>query len=276
MSELDRGREEADPAALGRHAQGRRLRPRPGFYENAPAHYAPHVRRAVGRTTTASRRWRPSPGWADFLNWQKDLIDFYGYDKLTRWQAGAGDEFSASNAFERGKIAMTIDGEYRTAFIKDEHPELDYGTAPMPVADAHPELLRRRLRHRQHHRHPARRREQGRRLGAREVPDHRRPRAGDPGQRARATCRRRTASLKSSKLDARPAVQAVPGHLRAPEHARPRRSRRRAAPTRSCSRRSSEVPGRQGRPTSRPGSQDVDKQIDAQVENVRRRRGEVP
>jgi multiple sugar transport system substrate-binding protein len=74
------------------------------------------------------------------MKWQKDLIDFYGFDKLRRWQAGAGDEFSASNAFERGKLAMAIDGEYRTAFINAEHPKLDYGTAPMPVADDHPEL----------------------------------------------------------------------------------------------------------------------------------------
>jgi multiple sugar transport system substrate-binding protein len=35
---------------------------------------------------------------------------------------------------------MAIDGEYRTAFIKAEHPSLNYGTAPMPVADSHPEL----------------------------------------------------------------------------------------------------------------------------------------
>jgi multiple sugar transport system substrate-binding protein len=35
---------------------------------------------------------------------------------------------------------MMIDGEYRTAFIAKEHPELDYGTAPMPVDDEHPEL----------------------------------------------------------------------------------------------------------------------------------------
>ena len=29
--------------------------------------------------------------------------------------AGAGDEFSASNAFQTGKVAMNVDGEWRTA-----------------------------------------------------------------------------------------------------------------------------------------------------------------
>jgi multiple sugar transport system substrate-binding protein len=81
-----------------------------------------------------------SPGWAKLLRWQKGLVDWYGYDKLVRFQAGLGDEFSASNAFEVGKLAMAQDGEWRVAFIAAEHPELDYGTAPMPVDDAHPEL----------------------------------------------------------------------------------------------------------------------------------------
>jgi multiple sugar transport system substrate-binding protein len=75
-------------------------------------------------------------GWSRLLKWQKSLIDYYGYDKLVRWQTGAGDEFSTSHAFERGKLAMMLDGEWRVAFLKNEHPELKYGTAPMPVDSA--------------------------------------------------------------------------------------------------------------------------------------------
>ena len=113
--------------------------PAQGFYENAPAHYGPlfGANWVEGGNKSAISK---QPGWVEFMNWQKGLIDFYGFDKLRRWQAGAGDEFSAQNAFERGKLAMAIDGEYRTAFIKAEHPDLNYGTAPMPVADSHPEL----------------------------------------------------------------------------------------------------------------------------------------
>jgi multiple sugar transport system substrate-binding protein len=33
-----------------------------------------------------------------------------------------------------------MDGEWRVAFIKAEHPNLNYGTAPMPVDDAHKNL----------------------------------------------------------------------------------------------------------------------------------------
>jgi multiple sugar transport system substrate-binding protein len=112
--------------------------PAQGFYENAPAHYGPVF--GAKWVDDQGKSALSAGGWDDFLTWSKDLIDFYGYDKLTRWQAGAGDEFSPQNAFERGKMAMAIDGEFRTAFIKAEHPELDYGTAPLPASDNHPEL----------------------------------------------------------------------------------------------------------------------------------------
>ena len=80
------------------------------------------------------------PAWGRMLKWQKNLVDWYGYKKLQKFNAGAADEFSASHAFEIGKLAMMIDGEWRVAFIQAEHPSLDYATAPAPVDDAHPEL----------------------------------------------------------------------------------------------------------------------------------------
>ena len=78
--------------------------------------------------------------WSRLLKWQKGLVDWFGYTKLQKFNAGAADEFSASHAFEIGKLAMMIDGEWRVAFIQAEHPGLDYATAPAPVDDAHPEL----------------------------------------------------------------------------------------------------------------------------------------
>jgi multiple sugar transport system substrate-binding protein len=80
------------------------------------------------------------PAWAKMLKWQKSLVDWYGHDKLVKFHTNEGDEYSAANGFETGKLAMNLDGEWRVAFIAAEHPELDYGTAPLPVDDAHPEL----------------------------------------------------------------------------------------------------------------------------------------
>jgi multiple sugar transport system substrate-binding protein len=110
-----------------------------GFYENAVAHYAP-LYDAQWTKSDGSSNLAGDPRWQKLLQWQKSLVDWYGYDKLVRFNAGAGDEFSASNAFETGKVAMAIDGEFRTAFLADEHPELKYGTAPMPVDDGQPQL----------------------------------------------------------------------------------------------------------------------------------------
>src|SRR3954471_7197065 len=115
------------------------LDPFDGFYENIAAHWAPQWGvnwvDESGKSNLAAQ-----PGWADMLRWQKELIDWYGYDNLVRWQVSAGDEFSAQNAFERGKLAMNLDGEWRVAFIQNEHPELNFGTAPLPVDDAQPDL----------------------------------------------------------------------------------------------------------------------------------------
>jgi multiple sugar transport system substrate-binding protein len=83
------------------------------------------------------------PQWAAMFEWQKQFIaDVYGDGdfatgsaKLERFVAGAGDEFSTANDFEVGRTAMNLDGEWRTAFIADEVPDLPYATAPMPLPD---------------------------------------------------------------------------------------------------------------------------------------------
>ena len=82
------------------------------------------------------------PAWAEMLTWQHDFIaDVYGdgdfqtgSDRLNRFVAGSADEFSAANDFEIGRVAITFDGEWRPAFIKDEAPDLNYDTAFLPVA----------------------------------------------------------------------------------------------------------------------------------------------
>ncbi|HYX87470.1 MAG TPA: ABC transporter substrate-binding protein [Gaiellales bacterium] len=81
------------------------------------------------------------PGWTSAFEWQKQLIDWYGYDNIEKFFATyTNAEFNANNAFETGKVAMTFDGEWRTAFIQRDNPNLNYGTAPFPVADDHPDL----------------------------------------------------------------------------------------------------------------------------------------
>ena len=76
------------------------------------------------------------PDWAEMFRWQKALVDWYGVDKLKRFVAGQGDEWGeASQDFQLGRIAMMLDGEWRTRFIQEGTPDLNYGTAPSPVPD---------------------------------------------------------------------------------------------------------------------------------------------
>jgi multiple sugar transport system substrate-binding protein len=106
--------------------------PLDGWYENAPVHTGPMwgaTWMKDGKSNIAG-----DPAWAAMLRWQKPLVDWYGYKNLVKWQAGAGQELSPQDAFETGKVAMQIGGEYSTAFIKNDHPELEYGTAPQPVS----------------------------------------------------------------------------------------------------------------------------------------------
>jgi len=105
------------------------------FYENAAAHLAPAVG-AKWLTDDGKSAVGTDPAWKTLLTWQKNLVDWYGYDNLTKFKAGLGDEFSADNAFQKGQVAINVDAEYRLAFLKDQSPSLKYGVAPIPTSDA--------------------------------------------------------------------------------------------------------------------------------------------
>ena len=105
-----------------------------GFYQNSIGAYQPLVGAKYFDPAGRSSLSR-DPAWQRLLRWQKNLVDYYGHDKLVKWQTGAGDEWSAPHAFGRGKLAMMIDGEWRVAFLAADHKGLSYGTAPMPVGN---------------------------------------------------------------------------------------------------------------------------------------------
>ncbi len=102
------------------------------FYENSPEHWAPMID-GSWLDSTGNSEIGTSSAWKKLITWQKGFVDEIGYDKLKAFTSGLGQEFAADNAFQTGQVAMQIDGEYRTAFIKDQKPDLDYGTAPTPV-----------------------------------------------------------------------------------------------------------------------------------------------
>ena len=81
------------------------------------------------------------PAWASALQWQKQLVDWYGYDDILKFSSSyITQEWNANNYFDTGKVAMDFDGEWRTAMLKENGSRVDYATAPFPVADDQPQL----------------------------------------------------------------------------------------------------------------------------------------
>jgi multiple sugar transport system substrate-binding protein len=104
------------------------------FYENAAAHLAPATG-AKWLTDDGKSAVGTDPNWKTLITWQKNLVDWYGYENLQKFRAGLGDEYSADNAFQKGQVAINMDAEYRLAFLKDQTPNLKYGVAPIPTTD---------------------------------------------------------------------------------------------------------------------------------------------
>lgn len=109
-----------------------------GFYENNPAQWTFFTGASWMKNDKSTIA--DDPAWEELMTWQKGFIDKIGYDKLKAFTAGLGDEWSGDQAFQTGQVAMTMDGEWRVAFIEDQKPDLNYGTAPFPTGDNHSDI----------------------------------------------------------------------------------------------------------------------------------------
>ncbi|MGW1519260.1 ABC transporter substrate-binding protein [Streptomyces sp. NPDC002287] len=104
-------------------------------YETTPmrlaAQWSPSYFAADGSSDLAR-----DPAFAKMLTAQKDLVaKLGGYEKLERFRAGFGDEWSAEHPFHKGLVAMQIDGEWRPAMAQEAGVGFEIGTAPLPVPD---------------------------------------------------------------------------------------------------------------------------------------------
>ena len=105
-----------------------------GWHENTAAPYA-KAYNATWLDENGHSALASDPRWAQMFQWQKEFTDSVGYDKLQQFASGSAEEFSPSNDFEIGRVAMTLDGEWRVGFIERDKSDVNYGTAPFPVAD---------------------------------------------------------------------------------------------------------------------------------------------
>lgn len=68
--------------------------------------------------------------------WQENVVNLVGADKLADFKAGEGQYLSAEDSFFSGKVAMIIDGEWRSAHAAEVAPDLDWGVTAIPAASA--------------------------------------------------------------------------------------------------------------------------------------------
>lgn len=104
-------------------------------YESTVTHFAaqwsPTYFTPDGRSNVAD-----DAGLKAAYQWQKALVGkLGGFARLEKYRSTFGDEFSDSNPFMKGKVAMAIDGEWRAGMIAGSKNPVDFGVAPFPVPD---------------------------------------------------------------------------------------------------------------------------------------------
>jgi len=80
------------------------------------------------------------PRWVEVFNWAKWPFDKYGVDNVSRLMSGFGEYGTAQDPICTGKIAMIYDGEWETANIKRNCPDLNYRIVRFPYPAAYPDL----------------------------------------------------------------------------------------------------------------------------------------
>jgi multiple sugar transport system substrate-binding protein len=67
------------------------------------------------------------------LQWEQSFYQKNGRSAVKRFVSGFGQDLTAADGFESGKVAMMLDGEWNIAFVKDNVPSFQIGTAPFPA-----------------------------------------------------------------------------------------------------------------------------------------------
>jgi multiple sugar transport system substrate-binding protein len=120
--------------------------PLQSFYESYALYMGPYSG-GTWYDANGNSAFASDPSWGSLLQWEQQFItDVYGPDGYHKLQeffsklGGADSEWSSAHAFETEQVAMTLDGEWRNAFITDDGSKVNYGTAPFPVVDDKPDL----------------------------------------------------------------------------------------------------------------------------------------
>ena len=112
-----------------------------GFYSGNTVNVYVAATTPSGTTSPASRRWPPTPTGPRCSSGRRRSSTRSGTTSCrSSPPSSAGRLRVVAHGFEQGKIAMMIDGEWRTAFIAADKSKVNYATAPPPTADDRTDL----------------------------------------------------------------------------------------------------------------------------------------
>lgn len=110
--------------------------------------------------------WLPNLNWAlafgsDLYDYENDKVtcdsqnhidsvefvtssyaDPYDSGKVNKFKSGFGQYMSPNNPFFQNQVGMDMEGQWFQTFIKKYAKDLNYGIAPLPYPDGHPELAK--------------------------------------------------------------------------------------------------------------------------------------
>jgi ABC-type glycerol-3-phosphate transport system substrate-binding protein len=93
-----------------------------------------------GRLLDGEKITANSPANVEAFDWVASYSKRNGPEAMAAFHQGFGNFSSPQNAFMANQVAMEVQGVWMYNFIHTYNPKLDWGVAPFPYPDGHPEL----------------------------------------------------------------------------------------------------------------------------------------
>ena len=136
----DRVREAPDGAQPGWLVAGRRLLPAPRLLRELRGELRAHVRGQLDRRRPVARPWGRSPAGRRCCAGRRSSSTGTDTTISSGSRPRSGWSSRPTTPSTPGELAMMIDGPWRVAMLASGAPNVDYGTAPVPVDGEQPEL----------------------------------------------------------------------------------------------------------------------------------------
>ncbi len=114
-----------------------------GFPDFPTVYYTTNMSFALGGYYLNEEKTALTPdnqGTFKALKLINDYRNKFGYQNVQKFNASAGGYVSPNDPFILGEQALRIDGPWFINIVKEYNPDLEFGIAPLPYPQGHPEL----------------------------------------------------------------------------------------------------------------------------------------